>query len=353
MILLSLLGGVCQIKSSNSSPKWKPGCPLSEMCLPRRCRVLALDGGGIKGAYTASVLHTFEQMSGKRICDHFDLIVGTSTGGIIAIGIGLGLEMQQILDMYASRGPFIFPPSFQLPFLPQPLGLFRTKYRADGLKKEIEHTFGESKLGASQCRLVITALNADDGDVKLFKTAHHDRFKRDYKYRASDIALSTSAAPTFFPAHGMNGGYTLVDGGVWANCPALVGAIEAMTVLGHKREDIDILSVGTTQTPFHIPRRRRVGGKARWAMHAADMLMHAGAAGAVAQAELLTRRKERWDGLLRINAMVLPKRFSLDSSKEVDALVALGQKSAEHNAELVDGRFLTKPAPKFVPIYSD
>ena len=73
-----------------------------------RYRILSLDGGGIKGTYTASVLHTLESLSGKSISGHFDLITGTSTGGIIAIAIGLGVPLNQILDLYVEQGPHIF-----------------------------------------------------------------------------------------------------------------------------------------------------------------------------------------------------------------------------------------------------
>ena len=75
----------------------------------QRFRVLSLDGGGVKGAYTASVLRTLESLTGKSISSHFDLITGTSTGGIIAVAIGLGISLDQIVDLYVNQGPIIFP----------------------------------------------------------------------------------------------------------------------------------------------------------------------------------------------------------------------------------------------------
>ena len=72
-------------------------------------RVLSLDGGGIKGTFTASVLAELEKMTGKRIADYFDLITGTSTGGLIAIALGLGIPAREVLDFYEKRGPEIFP----------------------------------------------------------------------------------------------------------------------------------------------------------------------------------------------------------------------------------------------------
>src|SRR5438270_11791536 len=70
-------------------------------------RILSLDGGGIMGAFTASVLATFEEATGKKIVDHFDLITGTSTGGLIAIALGLGASAEKVCNFYTERGPAI------------------------------------------------------------------------------------------------------------------------------------------------------------------------------------------------------------------------------------------------------
>ena len=75
----------------------------------RRFRILSLDGGGVKGTFTASFLAELERMTGKRVVDHFDLITGTSTGGIIAIALGLGVGTEAILGFYERDGPAIFP----------------------------------------------------------------------------------------------------------------------------------------------------------------------------------------------------------------------------------------------------
>ena len=74
-----------------------------------RFRILSLDGGGIKGAFSAAALAVLEETTGHRCVDHFDLISGTSTGGIIAIGLGLGLSARAIADFYQEQGPIIFP----------------------------------------------------------------------------------------------------------------------------------------------------------------------------------------------------------------------------------------------------
>src|SRR6516162_8324692 len=72
-------------------------------------RILSLDGGGIMGAFAASALATFERATGRRIVEHFDLITGTSTGGIIAVGLAMGASAAEICSFYETQGPNIFP----------------------------------------------------------------------------------------------------------------------------------------------------------------------------------------------------------------------------------------------------
>jgi len=198
-------------------------------------RILSLDGGGIKGAFTASVVAALEDATGKSLSDYFDLITGTSTGGIIAIGLGLGLSAKDIVTFYSKSGPTIFPTT-SLVTGPRALlrWLFGPKYSHDVLKAAIRGVLGVRKFGESKCRLVIPTYDANAGRIFLLKTAHQERFKFDYQAPAVDVALATSAAPTYFQAapFPMHQGASYVDGGVWANCPALVGVIEAVSFLG-------------------------------------------------------------------------------------------------------------------------
>ena len=83
--------------------------PTSEASPEQPFRILSLDGGGIMGAFPASALATFERATGRRIVEHFDLITGTSTGGIIAIGLAMGASMEEITRFYQTEGPKIFP----------------------------------------------------------------------------------------------------------------------------------------------------------------------------------------------------------------------------------------------------
>jgi len=126
-----------------------------------RFRILSLDGGGIKGTFTAAVLAELEQMTGKRIADHFDLITGTSTGGLIAIALGLGIPAKEILKFYEDKGPAIFPMVGLHGRVKHSLSWwFGPKFSATDLRNAIGSVLGNRKLGESKCRLVIPSFNA-------------------------------------------------------------------------------------------------------------------------------------------------------------------------------------------------
>ncbi|MFH1798722.1 MAG: patatin-like phospholipase family protein [Candidatus Omnitrophota bacterium] len=138
----------------------------------KRFQVLTLDGGGIKGLFSAAFLSKLEEDLNTKIVDHFDLIVGTSTGGIIALGLGLGLSPQKLVEFYFNKGPEIFN---KFPLWTSIKNLFSSKYSGDVLEKIFQEKdcFGSRRLGESNKRLVIPSYNIDTNDVYVFKTAHH------------------------------------------------------------------------------------------------------------------------------------------------------------------------------------
>jgi patatin-like phospholipase/acyl hydrolase len=129
-------------------------------------RILSLDGGGIKGAFSASVLAQLEQDTGHRVAKHFDLITGTSTGGIIAIGLGLGISAREIRDFYAERGPTIFPGTSLVQRARAILRWLRApKHSHTVLRAALEEVFGSRRFGESKCRLVIPTYDAIGGRI--------------------------------------------------------------------------------------------------------------------------------------------------------------------------------------------
>jgi len=212
-------------------------------------KILAIDGGGIKGVIPASFLSIIEDSIGDKVSNYFDLIVGTSTGGIIALGLGLGFSAREILDFYEKHGSVIFKGNRLWRFV-RHFGW--SKYNQEPLKKALYSIFEERKLGESKNRLVIPSLNLENGEVYIYKTAHHPRLERDYKDSVVDVALATSAAPTYFPTYRSAAGIPLIDGGTWANNPVGLAVVEAVGVLNWPRESLKVLSLGCTTEPLNV-----------------------------------------------------------------------------------------------------
>lgn len=316
----------------------------------RPFRILSLDGGGVRGAYTAAVLAQIEENTGRRIVEHFDLVAGTSTGGIIAIGLGLGLPAHRILEFYKARGATIFPSTGVHQRVFARLRRFvGPKYRAEALDAALTEVFGDRLLGESSCRLVIPSYDAVAGEVHVFKTAHDTRVLEDYKRRAVDVARATSAAPTFLPMFVSTWGQQFLDGGVWANCPSTVAILEAAGVLGVALENIQLLSIGTTTPAFSVETSGAGGGIMQYGfgVTALKLLMQAQEFGAWAQTKLLLR-----DRAYRIDVTVKQKRFELDDARGIASLTALGLKDGRHHASRVAELFLHEAAIPFCPCRS-
>ena len=301
-------------------------------------RILAIDGGGIKGVFPASFLATVEDSIGDRVANYFDLIVGTSTGGIIALGLGLELSAKEILAFYEESGPRIFGGNRRL-------GWFRSKYNSAPLKEALEACFGKKKLGDSKKRLVIPSLNLENGKVYIYKTAHNLRLERDYKEKAVNVALATTAAPTYFPTHRSAAGTPLIDGGLWANNPVGAAVVEAMTVLDWPRDSLKVLSLGCTE-PLNVNWGRRIPlGKSYWAFKLLNVSMHAQSHGSLGTAKLLAGH----DNIIRIAPSVSHGRFSLEGTKEINSLKGLGHSEARDALPKLREIFLSNPVEPFNP----
>jgi patatin-like phospholipase/acyl hydrolase len=233
----------------------------------RAYKILSVDGGGIRGVFPAAFLAKLEDHLDAPIGSYFDLIAGTSTGGIIAIGLGLGLSAKDILKLYEEQGPAIFDQqhgmlgNFVRQRLRGAMQWFGSKYSSQPLHDALAGILGERRLGESRTRLVVPAWHPMLERVYNYKTAHHPRLETDYRVRALDAAMATAAAPTFLKPHMTDDAIELVDGGVWANNPIGVATIEAVGMLNWPADRLKILSIGTIND-VKAPR----GGRAssRW-----------------------------------------------------------------------------------------
>lgn len=306
-------------------------------------KILSIDGGGIKGVFPASVLATIEDSINDKISNYFDLIVGTSTGGIIALGLGLGLSAKEILDFYVNLGPRVFK---RVPVIQNLKQWLFSKYSHKPLREALESTFGEKKLGESTKRLVIPSMNLETGEVYIYKTSHHQRFVRDYKEKVVDIALATAAAPTFFPTHRTEAGTPLIDGGMWANNPVGLAVVEAISILEWPREDLKVLSLGCTTQPLSVCKGRDLPlGRGYWAIKIIDVFMTAQSSHSFGTAKLLVGP----NNLYRISPVVETGRFGLDTYKEIPSLKGLGNSEARKALPDLRDIFFSEIVEPFVP----
>ena len=326
-------------------------------------RILSIDGGGIKGALPAGFLAQVEEVTGERVVDHFDLIVGTSTGGIIAIGLGRGVPASEILSLYRRDGPAIFGQA-QKPEegigrlrrvvawvqseagqkLREARHLVAPKHDPAALRAALVKVLGERRLGESLTRLVIPAYNADLRDVCVLKTSHHERFELDWKMQAVDVALATAAAPTYLRAHELPNGARLFDGGIWASNPVGLAVVEAVGVLGWDRSALRVLSLGCTEEVY-VPHPE--AGLGHLALDATTLLMQGQSFGSWGTAKILAGP----GNVHRVNPVVPKGLFSLDDASKVDRLAGMGAGCARDKLPMLRREFLVERRKEFVPCH--
>lgn len=225
-------------------------------------KILSLSGGGYRGLYTAEVLkelenHLKDQNANDCIANYFNLITGTSIGGIIALALAYGIPAEDIAKIFDDKGEEIFKKQ-------SCIGMFKAKYNSDILKDILVDWFGDALIGDLKHPVVIPAVDYTTGNPVAFKTAHHETFKRDWKQKIVDVALATSAAPTYFKRHRI-GENEYIDGGLFANSPSLVGLHEAEIFFEHPINQVKILSIGTLSAKKTInPKTNKKGGLIDW-----------------------------------------------------------------------------------------
>ncbi|MBD5441260.1 MAG: patatin-like phospholipase family protein [Treponema sp.] len=204
--------------------------------------ILSIDGGGILGLYSASMLEQIQKefCNGRPLSEKFNLMAGTSTGGIIALALALGSDASRIVEFYKNFGEKIFPKKHRF-------GCLKEKYSNIPLKKALENFFGDKTISNCKSKVCIPAIDAVNCQPIIFKTNNNGKLNRDENTKLVDIALATSAAPTYFPMYAFDNFLGLVDGGLWQNNPALFAVIEAVNYFvgeGKEFDCINILSIG-------------------------------------------------------------------------------------------------------------
>jgi patatin-like phospholipase/acyl hydrolase len=202
--------------------------------------IVALSGGGFKGLYTATVLKGMEEHCKGPIATHFDLLCGTSIGGIIALALAYEIPSTRLCEIFKKRRHEIFKSNCWRRLRE----LTQARYSNKGLRNVLVELFGKAKIKDLKHRVMIPSINFTKGTGQFFKTQHHADFKVDGERLLVDVALATSAAPIYFPMYSMDDGL-FVDGGLVGNAPGFFGLHEAIHFLGANESHIRVLSVGT------------------------------------------------------------------------------------------------------------
>lgn len=256
-------------------------------------RILSVDGGGYLGLASACFLAELERHFGETCHERFDMFCGTSTGAIIALALAHGLSASQICKLYRSFGPDVFRNPIRLfRILRMIRGLAFSRYGNAALRKALEDTFGDATLGsvASKGKLVVVpAFSLTRGKAVIFKTDHHPDLTRDNGRRIVDVAMASAAAPVYLPAvevpvNNSSSPEVFCDGGLVANHPALVGYVEALSVLKVAPRNLRLLSVSTPRpdlaeandSVYHPRRWMLHRGLTTWGVRPIDIMLNAG-----------------------------------------------------------------------------
>jgi uncharacterized protein len=294
-------------------------------------RILALDGGGLRGIFATAVLTEAENAFGHAFLSSFNLFVGTSTGGIIALGLASGRSCREMLDLYRSIGPRIFSNPRRL------RRLVRPKYDRSELDALLRDVFGANTrmndLGRHVC---ITAHELVSGTTRVWKDDHSSELRWGGEQLVWKVAAATSAAPTYFAPVQLGDVDSHIDGGIWGNNPSLVGITEAVRYAGRDLRDIRLLSVGTAGRILRVESHTRAArmGLAQWSTRALRLLQESSSMAAGNQARLLLGDQS----YLRIDSESA-RRIGLDDSARCGPLQEWGHDAGRKNVAAI-GRLL-------------
>jgi hypothetical protein len=213
----------------------------------------------------------------------------------------------------------------------------------------VEEILQERHLWESEKRLCIPSAETRHFEPFIFKTPHHHDYKKDWSQRMVDVAMATSAAPSFYPPVYGDEGYEFVDGGVWANNPIMVGVADALACFNVPRGRMKVLSLGCVRDTFEMGLMRRLlGGQLFWAGLIFES-MHMASHNAVGQARLILGG----DRVMRIEADPITPPLELwDWSGCRDALPSMANRLFEQHGKDVAAMFLYSEAEPYVPVYT-
>ena len=290
--------------------------------------ILALDGGGARGIYSAQVLARIERSLGLSIAECFDLIAGTSTGSIVAGAGAAGIPMGDVVRLFETESSRIFRKRPLRSFL------FQSRYSRKPLESVVRRCVGDITLGQISKPLLITGSDLHTGGVYVFKTGYlrdlGEQYLRDGDTLLSDAILASCAAPTYFdPAPA--GGTLLADGGLWANNPSVIALTEGVSKFRRSLEEVHVLSIGTGHSVSLYRQSGRWGLLTGWGREKlVGYVMSLQSQASKNIAELLL--EERY---VRLDPEI--ENWGLDDTENLDNLKALANRDFTHWGEAIMG----------------
>ncbi|WP_175639111.1 CBASS cGAMP-activated phospholipase [Metabacillus schmidteae] len=273
---------------------------------PNELKILCIDGGGMKGIVPAIYLKRIEEQLGAPIYKFFDMICGTSTGGIIALGLTAGISAKDISDLYIKKGQEIFPKNLFTN------NLKSSKYSNKNLLSLLKQTFGDRKIEDAHTMICIPSIEHHKAEPKVFKTPHHSDYILDGCRYMWEVALATSAAPLYFPAAEIGESECKIDGGLWANNPLLVAIAEAKK-LGFDLDQVKIFSLGTGDAIYQVNNEvAKNSGLLSWKTGIVDLTFQVQSKSATYTASYLLG-----DNLCRVSP-TFGRRLELDTTEKED-----------------------------------
>ena len=213
--------------------------------MTKKFRILSIDGGGLRGLVPLLILKEIEKITGKKIYELFDLIVGTSTGGIVACGLTASkdgktplLSIDKLIELYTTKGSVIFP--YKENIFTKINSVFNPKFCPDGLDKSLKEYFQDLRLSNTLKPIIVTSYDIRNNEVIMFKSRKSN--EPGYNSLIKDVCRATSAAPTYLPSYEMSFGNkqrTCIDGGVFINNPSLAGVSDVIRN-GYGFDDLDV-----------------------------------------------------------------------------------------------------------------
>ena len=293
-------------------------------------KILCIDGGGIRGIYPAYILHRIEEEFNTKINKLFDMVIGTSTGSIIAGAIAVDYSLKDIVKIFEKKSSDIFQKkrfSFG--------GSLKSQYDKKALQEILELALGSKTLSETLIKLIIPATDIKNGSVHVFKSSYLPEFVRDKNVKISDAILASCSAPTFFdPQKVGDSNYNLADGGLWANNPSMVALTEAIGKLGIDRNNLKIFSIGTgfSHSTYDIEStmKKSWGFFQNWeSRKLLNLILNLQSISDSNRTKLILR-----DNYLRINYET-EKQLSLDNYRILEDMKNRADYSFTHNSETI------------------